>query len=622
MAKQTLIVFALIFCAAFAQAQEYLEPVSSSFRMNVGQRRVRLESVSSTLQLPFIDDFSYDSNVPDEALWESRGVWVNNNYAKNPYSVGVATFDAIDADGLHYSYASSSPYIADFLTSKNIDLSKADSTTTFLSFYYQPQGNGNAPEPCDSLILQITSGDGVWTTIWAKEGLDFETFRSNELHISPDRPDTLEFALVMLQINDSKYFTNKFQFRFQNYASLAGSFNPSATINCDHWNIDFVYLNDGRSINDTKFYDIALVEPAVTVLKNFTSVPWTHYESAIKTENTRLAIHLRNQWERNMKAEVRIRIKDVDNDTYLNDSVTMGTANYDGEFNTKIVYSFDDNPIKYDANRNDATYLFECELYPDKDELIAGNNKAYTCQYFGNYYSYDDGTAENAYGVDANSSQVAYMYTPYKADWLCGLSICFMPCNPVESGADAFCICAWENSNGKPGKQIICEEVTRPDFSGKMNEFMDFQFSQPVFVDKSIFIGWQQTSSLRLNVGWDGSRYSQNKIFYNTTGNWLPTSFTGSLMMRPVFGDFGLGIAEDKTDVNGLSVYPNPVDGLLTVNGLDSEENFVITIHNALGQIVGRWNNNTIDVSNLCPGVYVLNVSSNGNVSVLKFIKK
>ena len=35
---------------------------------------------------------------------------------------------------------------------------------------------------------------------------------------------------------------------------------------------------------------------------------------------------------------------------------------------------------------------------------------------FGNYYAYDDGTAENAYGVDAASSQVAYLYTPYKAD--------------------------------------------------------------------------------------------------------------------------------------------------------------------------------------------------------------
>ena len=207
-------------------AQEFLTAPA----LPVRQQTVRLQAVSSTLQLPFIDDFSYNQSEPDQQLWTNRGVWINNNFGINPYSVGVATFDAIDSDGLHYEQASSSPYIADFLTSQPIDLSKADKNSTYLSFYYQPQGNGNAPEAADSLVLQITSGNGVWTNLWAMAGTDLANFRANVLHLQPNRPDTLEFALVMLPISQPEYFTDKFQFRFFNYASLAGSFNPSAAI--------------------------------------------------------------------------------------------------------------------------------------------------------------------------------------------------------------------------------------------------------------------------------------------------------------------------------------------------------------------------------------------------------
>lgn len=620
MTKRFLTALALLLGTLSVNSQEYKASLPAINSIS-SKGTIRLATVSSTLSLPFIDDFSYDSNLPDESLWESRGVWINNNMGIGPYSVGVATFDAIDVDGLHYSHASSTPYMSDYLTSNRIDLSNADSTTTYLSFYYQPQGNGNAPEECDSLVLQINSGDGVWTNIWSCKGMDYETFKSEVLHIKPGRPDTLEFALVNLPIKKSKYFTDKFQFRFFNYASLAGNYNPSGTINCDHWNIDFVYLNDGRSANDTTFYDIAFIQPAVTVLKNFTSIPWKHYNSAINTENTRVAIHLRNHWERDIKAEVRIRIKDVDNDIYLNDSVTLGTANYESQYDTKMTHSYDENPIVYDNGRNNATYLFECEILSDKDELIKGNNKCYTYQHFGNYYSYDDGTAENAYGVDANSSQVAYLYNTYKADKLYGISICFLPTNPIESASDGFYICAWENVNGKPGKQLRCDEATRPAFSGEMNEFMTFAFNEPLDVEKSVFIGWQQTSALRLNVGWDANRYSQSKIFYNTTGNWLNTSFSGSLMMRPLFGSLTDDIAESAQIEQQLTIYPNPANDIITIEGLEDDD-CEISIINTLGQTLLRGTDKQYNVSSLNSGIYFVNVRCGGNTSVLKFIKR
>ena len=222
--------------------------------------------------------------------------------------------------------------------------------------------------------------------------------------------------------------------------------------------------------------------------------------------------------------------------------------------------------------------------------------------------------------MDAASSQVAYLYTPDKADELVGLSICFLPTNPTESAADAFSICAWENNNGKPGRQLRCDEVVRPDFGDGLNQFMNFEFSEPLQVDKSIFVGWQQSSKLRLNVGWDVNRVSQSKIFYNTSGEWLPTSFTGSLMLRPIFGSITTDIAETESTIN-LSVYPNPVSDWLTISGLD-DDNCQLAICNAVGQTILCAQGTRVNVSSLQSGIYIARINHNGGTSALKFIKK
>ena len=39
-----------------------------------------LNKSESLLSVPFIDDFSYDSSVPDTILWKDNSVFVNKNY--------------------------------------------------------------------------------------------------------------------------------------------------------------------------------------------------------------------------------------------------------------------------------------------------------------------------------------------------------------------------------------------------------------------------------------------------------------------------------------------------------------------------------------------------------------
>ena len=49
--------------------------------------------------MPILDDFSYNSYFPDNLLWEDSAVFVNRSFPINPVTIGVATFDGLNADG-------------------------------------------------------------------------------------------------------------------------------------------------------------------------------------------------------------------------------------------------------------------------------------------------------------------------------------------------------------------------------------------------------------------------------------------------------------------------------------------------------------------------------------------
>ena len=204
------------------------------------------------LTLPFIDDFSQNYIFPDPALWQDINVYINSNFPDNPITYGVATFDGLDSTGTPYNFALPTSYgLADHLTSQPIDLSSIVDSV-FLSFYYQPQGNGNKPEAKDSLTLEFFRlSDSSWVRMWGVKG-------------APNQP----FEKVMIPA-DTSFQNSAFQFRFKNWATLSG--------NVDHWNIDYVYLNDNRNHADTLLNDVSFITNHHSMLKELTAMPWSHY---------------------------------------------------------------------------------------------------------------------------------------------------------------------------------------------------------------------------------------------------------------------------------------------------------------------------------------------------------
>ncbi len=248
--------------------------------INLGNYTIKNPISISTSELIFYDTIS-DQYLPSDSLWYVSGLAHNCNSSPTTFNIDMdITYimhippDSflIDANsGLYYLDSTGYVPIPYYYT---FDYSPADSV--YLSFYYQPQGSSeNAPEAADSLILEFYTSDLDWVNVWKAAG--------TALH---------DFKQVMIPIASSEYLVHEFRFRFYSYVSTGGTTNPSWNNNCDYWNIDYIYLNRGRTFSDTIPDDVTLADQRVSFLKNYTMVPWEHFKEvpSIMEDTIRFAI--------------------------------------------------------------------------------------------------------------------------------------------------------------------------------------------------------------------------------------------------------------------------------------------------------------------------------------------
>lgn len=114
-----------------------------------------------TISLPFTEDFSTSLVYPDPAVWIDDRALINDTYAINPPSIGVATLDGLNQFGNPYMPVPSGSAlidgIGDVLTSRPIclgDLGLGAGDTVFFRFFYQAEGFGDFPNIGDSLVFE------------------------------------------------------------------------------------------------------------------------------------------------------------------------------------------------------------------------------------------------------------------------------------------------------------------------------------------------------------------------------------------------------------------------------------------------------------------------------------
>ena len=271
-----------------AIAQEILTPFKGSSEKAPVRR-----GVAEARFLPFFDDFSHSNVYPDSTKWTDNNVLVNDGFPLCPPNRNGATFDVLDADGRVYNYAISNAFVAEYLTSVRIRLDSimepepralTPADSVYLSFYYQPQGNGNSPETQDSLVLQF----GTTTEHQEFLFLDYQNYSIADIRAG--RGFATKFGAIQIaglaigvdghgvqHIRDVKYFRNDFYFRFYNYASIVNGSLPANRSNEDNWNIDFVYLNINRTMDDTDYPMLTFSGQRPSFFNRYQSIPYRQY---------------------------------------------------------------------------------------------------------------------------------------------------------------------------------------------------------------------------------------------------------------------------------------------------------------------------------------------------------
>ena len=558
-----------------------------------------------------LDDFSYDGPYPDTAIWLDNRVFINRTFAKAPITLGVATFEGLDNTGYPYDFTAggSTSGLADYLTSKPINLGAPVTPvdSLYFSFYYQPQGNGNAPEMADSLVLQFKHSVTGWRNVWAKRGSTLAATDSS-------------WKLVMIPIRDTAYLKDDFQFRFYNRATLSG--------NTDHWNIDYVYLNKTRTINDTSFEDVSFVYDTPSLLINYSAMPWKQY-SAVEMK-TIYSTAIRNNHTAIKNANFSYKIYDASG-AQVNTTYSGGSFNID-PFSTSGYSTYAPwvtPPLNYTIPNLTTADRYSIESVinstPDFDR---GNDTVRHVQDITNYFAYDDGTAENSFGLSTLHAQLAEQFTLNVSDSLQYIDIYFNPFI-TNTSIYTFNLYVWPDASGIPSNTPVYIGATAlsPAYSGvTYNQFIRYKLEAPLYLTPGKFyVGFKQNTNQFLDVGVDKNTNSQTKIFYNVTGSWNASPFFGSLMLHPVFGSAAefSGITDSPKTSSNIVVYPNPANDRLFIKTTNENEKVTFSIYDLVGKriINNAVYSDFIDISMLDGGVYFIQLNDGKNSTSVKFIK-
>jgi hypothetical protein len=598
-----------------ANSQEVISGLQTNILINKAWNSLdknKRMTVANIIELPLFDDFSKPGVFPDIKYWSDNYVFINNTYSNQQITEGMATFDAIDQTGKLYEEVSSSVFKADQLTSNPINLDYFTSDNIYLSFFYQPQGLADAPEMSDSLTLQFFApSDNKWYSVWKATGSSVKKFKA-----------------VIIKIDQSRYLKTGFRFRFTNYSSLSSNLNdPAMAGNCDQWNIDYVLLNKNRNSGDTIPADVAFTLPLRSLLKTHEAMPWKQFRQVFLSEmGPWINIHYRNNDNivRNVTRNFKIY------DQYQNvivHSFSSGATNInpisDINYNAGLFYTFNSG--------NTDSALFKITAILKTDDFDRKNNDTIIYyQKFGNYFAFDDGSAEGGYGINglgSRNAMVAYRFKSYISDSLRAIQICFND-SYQNSNLRSFDLMVWSDNNGTPGDVLYSQEEEIVSQGSAINGFTTYILNQPVKVTGVFYVGWKQRSETFLNAGFDFNTLHNGRQFYWLNGNWSVSQAKGSLMIRPVVGASlkTTSISDLRySEFGNLSIWPNPVKDYLSINAgeMNLTGNLTISIFDMQGRELKKENySERINVSALREGVYIIILYNNNKpLKINRFIK-
>ena len=573
------------------------------------------------LSLPIFDDFSTTTIRPNLNIWKhGTGVYVNNRFANNPPSLGVATFDGIGANGLPYSTNIASVGLSDSLVTHPINLSSfagtPDTATIFLSFYLQA-GNREIelrPDVGDSIIVQFKDANLAWHTFFVQGG---------STSIAPP------FAYHAIRL-PGRFCHSQFAFRFMAFGKQNGLF--------DVWNLDYVRLAANRSLADSAATDLAFSTKPSPLFPPYRSIPYDHFDSRkVGADSLHANFYNHNLDRINFNLDFRADSGLAKRPVTLANLVTVpfgpaivgsGTAIQERSFRTLSVVPAAFSPLRKPTLPTEITYGFSLREDPIFNTFTA-NDTITTTAALRDYYAYDDGTHEKAYFVIGNSARVLYQFVASQRDTLSGISFGFDPKSFQFSNAVPLGVIVYRRIKGQGGaindtalyfSSQVLQRSSSPD------GFYYFPMSRPVAVSDTFYVGYQQNVGIEntLYIRADINTAAPGRFFSNFATIWDKyTRSDNALLIRPHFGCNTCPVAiRQRSPVLALKLYPNPA---MLGQDLQLEGTFAkVEIQTTAGKMLVKGDLEGRDPrfalpADMPPGIYLVRATArNGSIAVGK----
>lgn len=560
-----------------AEIQAYLTNLGDDFFSN-NQNEVLLD-------LPFIDDFSYNGIYPDATKWVDRDVFRNNTLAISPPSLGVVTFDGLDETGIPYD-GGLGP--SDHLTSQPINLSEYVNSqeSVYFSFFIQSNGLSHSPRPVHNIKIEFKNIQEEWIVI--EEILPFEEDNT-----------AFEFKSYKIDNANEEYLYNGFQFRLVNTSDNDGL--------SDTWHVDYVLVDAYDSPPDGTLYDVAFVEPLKPILKIYSTMPWEQFDGY---EGQELAPYIDVKVYNHFSGEIGQPILNtsfdltelisetaivppespwlsIDEATLAPNTLTNVPLfiNEDPEINQNI-----SNFIPVNVNDR-ANFQMDLSFHSPNEsspQSQLDNNSISSLTKFDNYYAYDDGTAEQVIALqddgENSAPEAAVKFHANEATNLHAVRIHHpyskFPTNDQEIKKKQFYLKIWIGELDDTPEYVSSlldspQGNTHNQFTTYIlkDNFPDAPISIEIPENSDFYVGWEAIGLCVLNpqstqpADWaygcvvvgidynnpDADQYNYINRNSSNTDTWenIPIA-PGALMIRPVVGDgfinnLSIDIAEEHT---------------------------------------------------------------------------
>jgi len=596
-------------------------------------------TVRPARNLPFVDDFSYTGPRPHQEYWTDRNVFVNNTLGINSRSVGVATFDGIDAGGKPYGGGFGE---ADYLTSTFLNMSSAIADRCFLTFYIQAGGHGYFPANSETLRLEFKNSDGEW--------IEKSTFSVAEF------PSGDSFYFVSVQVNP-EYFFLGFQFRFVNMNDRIGFRSI--------WNLDYVKLGNEFQANLIFENDIAFTRPPSPFLNRYTAMPLNQFLGFEDLEMAMdLEIGLFNHFEQRRQADPsNLRFTDLKTGQLLLSETLLEVPPVVQENQRDLdpgrheflnsIQNFNSllNNVQFAAANAEEELIIRTQYsFQQNEEQIPEfqrNNEVIRDVHFRHFYAYDDNSAERGIQIlraQTSIPALAVKFYANTADTLRGVALNLPRVLQGDAGKQ-YRLMVWGASLDDP--PLYESETLNPVFVDTYYDSIQ-GFTTHALKSKitgkdtaisipagDFYVGWKQISrgETGLYVGFDKNTDKAEYIYWFSGAAWFQMKqfspqIEGAVMIRPVFGRETLTstpVKELSKFPEDLKIYPNPVGDFLYFES-DFEKAGVLQakIYSLDGKLFYiKSVENSLDVSGLAAGIYLIVLSDkDGNKKSAKFIKQ